>query len=619
MTAQGSSEATGADKEPALDEHLHAQMLPESVELPVVMRNLRRPKAILTTGPVTEIGMQMRRTNRLVDSAEKSPASCVSRMPNSSKMGRGREIEKIEAPSTIGGFYDFGSILGRGGFGTVSEIVHAKTLQPFAGKVVTKASFITLQDSKGSQGLGSTTPGSEATFRKVVELLMNTVHKNIVRMLRIFEDDTSYYLVMNICSGGNLRKLFRSADQASSLPPRLIEDIMVQILYGVGFLHSMRFIHRDLKPENVMLKDASNVADIYAGVEKPRLCIVDFDMGCFLDESGEIVSPFLEGTPGYVAPEILETRRYNPVTDIYSCGCIAYAALQRRDPCPELSFSSRTSVMVQTLDRWIRETQQLCSEKMAMLPPTSATSTPSSGGRNTGRPNSPQTALPSQTGSTKGSSCPGKRHSTVPPLGIAHQQQLEALRQKHEQQPTLQRSQTPQQTPVQTPRWPTPPTAASTPLGGVHHRRERCLRQATVQPSSSTGALTSAGSMVMGCRPQTPNGQNDPTRLWSFVSWCLERDPLKRPASAKAILASGVLCSDASPATSTTASPCASPLLAPTPSRKPPTPSPRDKEGRSLRKCRTATDANVTSIHDLLKLSNSPMQHRPPKSYSSGF
>merc|ERR1712070_849460 len=93
-------------------------------------------------------------------------------------------------PATIGDFYDFGSILGRGGFGVVSEILHAKTFQPFAGKVVQKSSLKSEEEEK--------------TFRSVMEMLLNSEHSHVVKFVHVFEDELNYYIVMEKCAGGTL-------------------------------------------------------------------------------------------------------------------------------------------------------------------------------------------------------------------------------------------------------------------------------------------------------------------------------------------------------------------------------------------------------------------------------
>jgi calcium-dependent protein kinase len=71
-------------------------------------------------------------------------------------------------------------------------------------------------------------------------------------------------------------------------------------------------MHRDIKPENIILKDRSDDFDIK---------LADFGLGCFV--SNDIVFRRC-GTPGYVAPEILDNQKYDEKVDIFSSGVIFY-------------------------------------------------------------------------------------------------------------------------------------------------------------------------------------------------------------------------------------------------------------------------------------------------------
>ena len=75
-------------------------------------------------------------------------------------------------------------------------------------------------------------------------------------------------------------------------------------------------MHRDLKPENLMLKNKRILYD---------LNIVDFGLSSFEGEDRHLFSKC--GTPGYIAPEILNCRkkhgdRYTTKVDIFSAGVI---------------------------------------------------------------------------------------------------------------------------------------------------------------------------------------------------------------------------------------------------------------------------------------------------------
>lgn len=76
----------------------------------------------------------------------------------------------------------------------------------------------------------------------------------------------------------------------------------------------MKVIHRDVKPQNIMVRN----------VEQPNdICLIDFSISDFYKEDGEYLHKRC-GTPGYVAPEILENKLYDYKVDLFSTGVILY-------------------------------------------------------------------------------------------------------------------------------------------------------------------------------------------------------------------------------------------------------------------------------------------------------
>ena len=78
----------------------------------------------------------------------------------------------------------------------------------------------------------------------------------------------------------------------------------------------MGIMHRDIKPENLILRDE-------AGYE---LVLVDFGLGEFVHNKEFLFKRC--GTPGYVAPEVLEDKKYTTKADIFSAGVILYILYQ---------------------------------------------------------------------------------------------------------------------------------------------------------------------------------------------------------------------------------------------------------------------------------------------------
>lgn len=71
---------------------------------------------------------------------------------------------------------------------------------------------------------------------------------------------------------------------------------MKKLLLGLDHMYSQRIMHRDLKPENIMIRTKGSL----------DLVIADFGLATWADESEYL---FVRcGTPGYVAPEIINLK-----------------------------------------------------------------------------------------------------------------------------------------------------------------------------------------------------------------------------------------------------------------------------------------------------------------------
>ena len=88
---------------------------------------------------------------------------------------------------------------------------------------------------------------------------------------------------------------------------------------GLEHMHKNRIMHRDIKPENIMVRNGLNPVIVDFGLATP----VDIDNYLF----------FRCGTPGYVAPEIIELNESKPIEpecDIFSVGVIFHILTTRK-------------------------------------------------------------------------------------------------------------------------------------------------------------------------------------------------------------------------------------------------------------------------------------------------
>eukprot|EP00352_Strombidinopsis_acuminata_P004002 CAMPEP_0176397868 /NCGR_PEP_ID=MMETSP0126-20121128/45466_1 /TAXON_ID=141414 ORGANISM="Strombidinopsis acuminatum, Strain SPMC142" /NCGR_SAMPLE_ID=MMETSP0126 /ASSEMBLY_ACC=CAM_ASM_000229 /LENGTH=408 /DNA_ID=CAMNT_0017772431 /DNA_START=230 /DNA_END=1456 /DNA_ORIENTATION=- len=150
-----------------------------------------------------------------------------------------------------------------------------------------------------------------------INILKEIDHPNIVKMYEFFEDEKRYYIVTEICKGGELfdeilaRGKFNEKDAAV---------LIKQVLSCINYCHSAKIVHRDLKPENILLEQNK---------EFDQIKIIDFGTSLVYDPNKKLDEKL--GTPYYIAPEVLG-KSYGSKCDIWSIGVIVYILLSGIPP-----------------------------------------------------------------------------------------------------------------------------------------------------------------------------------------------------------------------------------------------------------------------------------------------
>uniref|UniRef100_A0A7S3L7C7 non-specific serine/threonine protein kinase n=1 Tax=Amphora coffeiformis TaxID=265554 RepID=A0A7S3L7C7_9STRA len=194
--------------------------------------------------------------------------------------------------------YKIGKELGSGAFSVVKEGSNKSTGESFAIKIVTKSKL---------------TEEDESALMEEIDVLKDMQHPNIIRLYETFDEKDFYYLVTEKMLGG---ELFDRIVQKSYYNEKEARDTCRVLFDAIKYCHSKKVAHRDLKPENLLLQSASNdskvkIADFGFAKRCPRpMCLTT---QC--------------GTPGYVAPEILEGVPYDTQSDMWSLGVIVYILL----------------------------------------------------------------------------------------------------------------------------------------------------------------------------------------------------------------------------------------------------------------------------------------------------
>ncbi|KAA6383240.1 MAG: putative NEK protein kinase, partial [Streblomastix strix] len=88
------------------------------------------------------------------------------------------------------------------------------------------------------------------------EMLRNNKSEFLVEYYGSFEDESEFYIMMEYCNKGDLRKYINQLRQLGAvISEDMLLNIFTQLTEAINSLHSKNIIHRDLKPENVFMTD----------------------------------------------------------------------------------------------------------------------------------------------------------------------------------------------------------------------------------------------------------------------------------------------------------------------------------------------------------------------------
>jgi serine/threonine-protein kinase len=145
------------------------------------------------------------------------------------------------------------------------------------------------------------------------------VHANIVQIYEVGQAEGVHYIAQEYVRGKNLGEVLK---RQTALDPRVVLDVMRQVVAALCKASEAGIVHRDLKPENIMLSVGGEVKVADFGLARVQSADAKS-----LTEVGVTM-----GTPLYMSPEQIEGRPVDARSDIYSLGVTCYHLLAGTPP-----------------------------------------------------------------------------------------------------------------------------------------------------------------------------------------------------------------------------------------------------------------------------------------------
>jgi serine/threonine protein kinase len=153
-------------------------------------------------------------------------------------------------------------------------------------------------------------------FAREAKIIARLNHPNIINVIEVIDEFSTHFIVMEKLEGESLSEILKAKGAFGLTETR---EILSQLASALQYAHNQGengIVHRDIKPSNIVVDSYGNIKLTDFGIAGPPQ-----------DKNINI-----EGTPAYLAPEIINGEPIDGRADIYALGALAFHMLSNRRP-----------------------------------------------------------------------------------------------------------------------------------------------------------------------------------------------------------------------------------------------------------------------------------------------
>lgn len=201
-------------------------------------------------------------------------------------------------------------------FGTICKAVHKLSSLKRAVRIINKEVLTT---------------GEKRRLVADISVVQSLDHPNLIKIYDFFQDSKSFYIVTELCEGGDL---FRRLEKKRVYEESEAKMVIRQVLSAMSYCHKEHITHRDFKPESVYYDSKT---------ENSILKVSDFGTAIKTSsgnksELSDVTDILKHRSCYYISPENLRGD-YSEPGDIWSVGVLLYALI-----CGCAPFCGRTDM-----------------------------------------------------------------------------------------------------------------------------------------------------------------------------------------------------------------------------------------------------------------------------------